>query len=908
MTNKILLTILFLLSFLSLSSKLISQGANCEVSDTINSGLLQISGLKQGETFRVVKQVADSFNIYILGEVNGGQEASNSFILTSINNNSGLPIWSKRWVSAGNNAGQINFALFENHLYVTDIIRGSIGLSLIKINNQGDLLWSKQYDFDNLNTNYRASYAPFISIDHNEILISFRIDCIGSNCEEDESILEGLITAGFTNEGIPIWSKLFGVKANSDNAFFNNRALGLYKTNIDDQYIMLSQTSGWPFKIQGNPPVNNYWWAVATRFSSSTEQSTYKSKYYLPNQSGIRYSSSCFGTGRPAFTKLNDGSFMLYSHNINNSVADQNKGFFFLKIDEALNPGNAIIASTKSYPCSSTPLIMPSGKIILGNAGGLLDSFSVATILDSKILFEKKYPKYQHPSGRFNSTYLSALDIINKGKLFIFLNNQLASNNPYSEVFNDNINIEKPQCTSQNITETTVAPISVYSNDIIWDTMQSLQILEKTLPVIENGVSLNYETNCKFISRCDSVLLIAPDTVCVGQEFQIILRKNKECKKQIEVFQKGLNATFIGQVSDSVYVMRAGNSGVSSFGARFKDCPLQTLTSKEVFATNSLSNPFKLLVTDTVLCPGTTLKMDGPVGYKSYKWKSNNSIIDSSSIVINRPGVYILEVINYCNLKFADTVLVKYDSTDLQFSQQAVTICLGDTVSIKYSSDSLLSAFNWNPTQSAKIILPDALFMVWPTENTLFTLKANSKYNCDIEDIITVNIRNLPETIGVLNNAYQLCKEDSLIIKTNVTYPKYLWSSGDTTNQTLITEAGKYYVTIYDENGCKGKVDFEVREIICNDTLYFPTAFTPNGDGLNDKFKPAISGRLPTSYELKIYNRWGKLIFWTTDINIGWDGRIKGIMQSSGNYIWQCKLEFPGNKKRLSKGNFMLIK
>ncbi len=72
-------------------------------------------------------------------------------------------------------------------------------------------------------------------------------------------------------------------------------------------------------------------------------------------------------------------------------------------------------------------------------------------------------------------------------------------------------------------------------------------------------------------------------------------------------------------------------------------------------------------------------------------------------------------------------------------------------------------------------------------------------------------------------------------------------------------------------------------------SLLVPNAFTPNGDGLNDLFKPII--RCPTvTYLLRIYNRWGQRVFETADAGAGWDGRFEGEAQPSDLYVWTVEI------------------
>ena len=77
--------------------------------------------------------------------------------------------------------------------------------------------------------------------------------------------------------------------------------------------------------------------------------------------------------------------------------------------------------------------------------------------------------------------------------------------------------------------------------------------------------------------------------------------------------------------------------------------------------------------------------------------------------------------------------------------------------------------------------------------------------------------------------------------------------------------------------------------------LHFPTAFTPDGDGLNDEFKPEYM--FIKFYDLKIYSRWGQLIFSSEDVEVGWDGLLNGKKVAVGNYTFLANAEdFQGLK------------
>lgn len=76
--------------------------------------------------------------------------------------------------------------------------------------------------------------------------------------------------------------------------------------------------------------------------------------------------------------------------------------------------------------------------------------------------------------------------------------------------------------------------------------------------------------------------------------------------------------------------------------------------------------------------------------------------------------------------------------------------------------------------------------------------------------------------------------------------------------------------------------------------FFMPTAFTPNGDNLNDILKPYIPGG-SVMEDFRIYNRWGQVVFSTDISGEGWDGRFKGAQQPSGTYVWMCRYRYGGN-------------
>jgi gliding motility-associated-like protein len=89
--------------------------------------------------------------------------------------------------------------------------------------------------------------------------------------------------------------------------------------------------------------------------------------------------------------------------------------------------------------------------------------------------------------------------------------------------------------------------------------------------------------------------------------------------------------------------------------------------------------------------------------------------------------------------------------------------------------------------------------------------------------------------------------------------------------------------------------------------FYIPNAFSPNMDGRNDFYKPMIFGRLQ-SYQFTVFDRFGQVVFKTTDVNKGWDGNQADSIQNIGSYVWICTYQLNDEKPVTKKGTVLLVR
>ncbi|HEY4151341.1 MAG TPA: gliding motility-associated C-terminal domain-containing protein, partial [Chitinophagaceae bacterium] len=168
---------------------------------------------------------------------------------------------------------------------------------------------------------------------------------------------------------------------------------------------------------------------------------------------------------------------------------------------------------------------------------------------------------------------------------------------------------------------------------------------------------------------------------------------------------------------------------------------------------------------------------------------------------------------------------------------------------------------------------------------------------------------------------HQICPEDAAsFVNTSVgDIVSWSWNFGDGDTSTQKTppplhypktgQQTTYLVSLVVQNSA-GCYDTTATTINVLKTCYIavPGAFTPNGDGNNDYLYP-LNAYKADNLEFKVYNRLGQLVFQTTDWTIRWDGKINGVSQSTGTYVWTLKYtERETGKKVFQKGTTILVR
>lgn len=156
---------------------------------------------------------------------------------------------------------------------------------------------------------------------------------------------------------------------------------------------------------------------------------------------------------------------------------------------------------------------------------------------------------------------------------------------------------------------------------------------------------------------------------------------------------------------------------------------------------------------------------------------------------------------------------------------------------------------------------------------------------------------------GVSNYLVEKYTEDGILLRTFQvgTVTTYIDTSDDLDYQTSIYVVKANAV----DAGLGQSVSNRIR-VLKDPNLFHPTAFTPNGDNLNDNF--TVFGQYVVAFEMQIFNRWGELLFSTDDLRSGWDGTFRGNEMPEGTYTFTAHITDRAGRTFKRSGSVLLLR
>ena len=317
-----------------------------------------------------------------------------------------------------------------------------------------------------------------------------------------------------------------------------------------------------------------------------------------------------------------------------------------------------------------------------------------------------------------------------------------------------------------------------------------------------------------------------------------------------------------------------------------------------------------------------------PFASNSFRWDLGDGTVFTSGInsfshTYSAPGTYQVKMVlidtNYCN---EPDSIVKQIRIAVNVKAQFNTPAQGCVPYNAFFENTTLGGqtFTWNFGDGSPLsnqVSPTHLYAA--TGNYIVTLIAVDAGTCNISDTNSFTLRVEPvpqagidfnpnpvptnEPVNFVNlsssaSRYKWLFGDGMSLETirMDTVVKHLYNASETYNACLVA---------FNPAGCSDTACINVAITIIPG-LEVPTAFSPNGDGRNDRI--FVKGFGLTKINWKIYNRWGELVFFTNDYLEGWNGTSNGKIQPQDVYHYVVEVEFFDGKKGTKKGDITLLR
>lgn len=337
---------------------------------------------------------------------------------------------------------------------------------------------------------------------------------------------------------------------------------------------------------------------------------------------------------------------------------------------------------------------------------------------------------------------------------------------------------------------------------------------------------------------------------------------------------------------------------------------------KGCFATIAQTVPLNNTVTleaglDSTICEGKTIRINATGNALGYLWTpalglSNNTLLQPEATPATTTQYKITATSGLCVR--TDSLTIFVNPAPVANAGADTTICYGDKAQLT-GSGSL--QYVWFPAQyisNRNIASPQ----VYPRSTGPYWLHVMDNKGCRslLPDTVLVGV--IPpvrpfagnDTIVTINQPLQL---------NAVGGTRFIWqpttglSNAQIPNPVAILQNHQTYtITAFTPEGCNGNTTLNIR-VFRGPEIYVAGAFTPNADNQNDQLLAIPAGIKQFNY-FRVFNRWGKQVFSTTDFRKGWDGKWKATEQPQDTYIWMAEAVDINGKTLFRKGTVVLIR
>lgn len=318
---------------------------------------------------------------------------------------------------------------------------------------------------------------------------------------------------------------------------------------------------------------------------------------------------------------------------------------------------------------------------------------------------------------------------------------------------------------------------------------------------------------------------------------------------------------------------------------------------------------------DSTVCQGDVIQLRCISDAFTYSWSpaatlNDASLASPSAVTFNTTTYSLTASIGSCSSTGQVTITpIPYPTISAGPDDR---ICYGTTTQLAAQTNG--NSIKWSPAETlsnSNILNPIAN----PLSPTAYIAMATDNKGCPKPSYDTVLVDVIPDiaatagrdTAVIIGQPLQLNASPGAV---------HIWSPGLGLSSTSISnpvatyeapsDGIRYRLLIFNEEGCVDSAFITIKVFTTKPSVFVPTAFTPNGDSKNDLLRPIAVG-IKSIEAFYVYNRWGQLVFSTTENGKGWDGKINGKLQPSSSYVWMVKATDYTGKSFIEKGTTTLI-
>jgi gliding motility-associated-like protein len=428
------------------------------------------------------------------------------------------------------------------------------------------------------------------------------------------------------------------------------------------------------------------------------------------------------------------------------------------------------------------------------------------------------------------------------------------------------------------------------------------------------------------------------------------------------------NATFLWSTTATTSSINVTTSGTYWLQVTQQNCP-----ARDTIIATFLSPPSAFNIgNDTAYCTNFTRNLSIGVAYVSYRWSTGAT---ASSIIASAPGLYWGQDSNLCGVS-RDTIILTQNAPPVVNLGNDTTLCIGASLILNDTSTN--ATFLWSTTATTSSISVDTSGTYWlqVTQNncpgidtiiatflspppafslgnkdtaycgnfsrilttggasarwstgadtSTITVSAPGVYWAEVSNICgmstdTVRLYQNPIPVVTLGPDTTICADSSYSIPGVSSAPSVVWTPATGLDSPNIVNPTFRYsdsvnftiIATFPSTGCADTAYLNIGVDNCTSYIDGPQAFSPNGDGTNDHY--TLFANKIAEYDLRIYNRWGEMVFEDTnladlnDVSKGWDGTYKGKPQEVSVFVYYIIATDDYHKKISKKGNITLLR